>query len=336
MTDAPTPDQILMQLATGKWIARALGAVAALRIADAFVDGPNAVEHLAEKTGTNPDALHRTLRALATVGVFAETSPRQFTLTPVSAQLRGDHPQSMRALVHWLTEPAGWRAWADYEHTLRSGEPSFDKELGAPVFQYMKEHPETARVFNDAMTGVSVGAGEAIAEAYDFSQVKHVVDVGGGHGILLAAIVRRHPAVKATLYDLSEVTAGAAAALAERGVAEPIEIVGGDFFERVPAGADAYVMKTVLHDWDDDRAAAILVRCREAMARGGRILICEQVIGVGADTAALLDLEMLIMTPGGRERTGAEFATLAARAGLRIRRFVPTASPIVVIECVAA
>jgi predicted O-methyltransferase YrrM len=165
---------------------------------------------------------------------------------------------------------------------------------------------------------------EAVAEAYDFSKARHVVDVGGGHGILLAAIVRRYPGLRATLYDLPEVTAEAPAALAARGVAEPLEIVGGDFFARVPAGADAYVMKMILHDLDDDRAAAILVRCREAMARGGRVLICEQVIGVGADT------------PGGSERTGAEFATLAARAGLRIRRFVPTTSPIVVIECVAA
>lgn len=337
MTDAPpTPDQILMQLATGKWIARALGAVAALRIVDAFVDGPNAVEDLAEKTGTNPDALYRTLRALASVGVFAEAPPRRFALTPVSAPLRSDHPQSMRALVHWLMEPAGWRGWADYEHALRTGEPSFEKELGAPFFRYIKEHPETAQVFHDAMTGFTVGTGEAVAEAYDFSQLRHVVDVGGGHGMLLAAIVRRHPGVRATLYDLPEVTAEAPAALASRGVAEPPEIVGGDFFERVPAGADAYVLKTVLHDWDDDRAAAILVRCREAMARDGRVLICEQVIGVGANLALLTDLEMLIMTPGGRERTAAEFATLAARAGLRIRRFVPTKSPMVVIECVAA
>jgi hypothetical protein len=339
MTDAPpspTPDQILMQLATGKWVARALGAVAALRIADAFVDGPNAVEDLAEKTGTNPDALYRTLRALASVGVFEEAPQRRFALTPVSAPLRSDHPQSMRATVHWLMEPAGWRGWSDYEHALRTGEPSFEKELGAPFFRYIKEHPETARVFHEAMAGFSVVTGEAVAEAYDFSKVRHVVDVGGGHGVMLAAIVRRYPEVRATLFDLPEVTAEAPAALAARGVAEPLEIVGGDFFERVPAGADAYVMKMVLHDWDDDRAAAILVRCREAMARGGRVLICEQVIGVGADLALLTDLEMLIMTPGGRERTGAEFATLAARAGLRIRRFVPTTSPIVVIECVGA
>lgn len=343
MTDAPqtppppTPDQILMQFATGKWIARALGAVAALRVADAFGDGPTAVDVLAEKTGTLADPLYRTLRALATVGVFVELPERRFALTPVSALLRSDHPRSMRAMVHWLMEPAAWRGWSDFEHALRTGESAFEKELGAPVFRYFKEHPETAEVFNEAMTGFSVGAGEAIAAAYDFSGLRHVVDVGGGHGMLLAAIVRRHPGVRATLYDLPEVTASAADALAAHGVAAPIEVVGGDFFERVPAGADGYVMKAIIHDWDDDRCAAILQRCREAMAPGGRVLICEQMVGAAASGLALLaDLEMLVMTSGGRERTSAEFATLAARAGLRIRRFVPTESPFFVIECVAA
>lgn len=326
-----------MQFALGKWISRALGAIAALRIADAFVDGPNAAEDLAAKTGTNADALYRTLRALAAVGIFVEGPPRQFSLTPVSALLRSDHPQSMRASVHWLTEPAAWRAWSDYEHSLRTGEPAFDKELGTSAFRYFKEHPETGAVFNEAMSGFTIASGEAIAAAYDFSGVRHLVDIGGGHGMLLAAIVRRYPELRATLFDLPEVTAGAPAALAAHGVTAAIEIVGGDFFERVPAGADAYVMKAIIHDWDDDRSAAILQRCREAMARGGRVLICEQVIGLGDQSLApFADLEMLIMTQGGRERTGAEFATLAARAGLRIRRFVTTASPFAVIECVAA
>lgn len=343
MTDAPqtppppSPDQILMQFATGKWVARALGAVASLRVADAFGEGPTAVDELAEKTGTRADPLYRTLRMLAAVGVFVELPDRRFALTPVSELLRSDHPQTMRPLVHWLMEPAAWRGWSDYEHSLRTGEPAFEKELGAPVFRYLKEHPETAEVFNAAMTGFSVGAGEAVAAAYDFSGVKHLVDVGGGHGMLLAAIVRRNPELRATLYDLPEVTAGAAAALAAHGVMAPIEVVGGDFFESVPTGADAYIMKAIIHDWDDDRCATILQRCREAMTRGGRVLICDQVIGMGpANLAVFSDIEMLIMTNGGRERTGAEFATLAARAGLRIRRFVPTESPFFVIECVAA
>ncbi len=328
----PSPSHLVMRLGFGFVVSQALHAVLELGIADLLADGPEAVEALAAASGADREALYRILRLLAAEGVFREMAPGRFALTEAGAALRRDRPGSPADFLLMINrEP--YRAFADLTQTLRGGEPAFDRVFGQPRFDWLAVHPEAAVLFQRAMVALGQGSNEAVAQAYDFGPFSRVVDVGGGHGRLLAAILARHPHLSGVLFDLP---AGLRAAEAGLGGALPrTELVAGSFFEAVPAGADLYVLKKVIHDWDDERAVLILRRCREAMAERGRVLVAETLVPAGDEPAEikLIDVLMLGVT-GGLERTEAQYAALLAAAGLRLERVLPTAAAIAILEAV--
>ena len=337
MPPAPPPEQLLMQMATGKWVSKALSLVADLAIPDRLTAGPRSADDLAKETAVNADALYRLLRAAAGFGVLTELPERRFENNALSNLLRSDVQGSMRGMIRWLGEDSAWQAWGGLDYSVKTSQPAFDHVLGVQVFEHFQQHPEAGQVFNDAMVGFTAMTGPAVAEAYDFSAFKQIVDVGGGHGALLAAIAGKHPGPRGVVFDRPEVVAGAPALVASQGLSGRIETAGGDFLSAVPAGADAYIMKHIIHDWDDERSTTILSNCRRVMSPGGKVLIVEQIVTDRPDAALvkLIDLEMLVMTTGGRERTEREFAQLLATAGLRMTRIVPTHSPVSIVEAVA-
>lgn len=327
------PPAILLQMMTGYWASQALYVAAKLGVADQLADGPVPCEALAAATGADAPSLRRVLRALASVGVFTEAAPDNFALTPLAGLLRTGTPGSMRALAIMYAEEQ-YRAWGDLLHSVRTGTPAFSRQFGMDYFAYLATHPEADRVFNAAMTGWTDQLADAVVDAYDFSPFGTVVDVGGSYGTLLTAILRRHPGARGILFDQPHVVADAAGQLAAAGVADRCTAVGGDFFRELPAGADAYVLAQILHDWDDERSTAILARCHRAMAGRGALLLSERVLPVGADRPwepFFSDLHMLQVL-GGRERTEAGWRALLAGAGFTLTRIVPTASGFGVIE----
>jgi O-methyltransferase/methyltransferase family protein len=326
--------QQIFQLITGFMASAALGVVAELGVADHLADGPRSAADLAARTGANEDALYRVLRALAVTGVFAESSPRTFALTPAAVLLRANVPGSVRDLVLWLCDPFHFRVYAEMAHSVRTGETVGEKVVGMPVFEYLQREPELSARFNNAMTNFSAGVAPAMLEAYDFSGIGVLVDVAGGHGMMLASILRQYPRMRGVLFDVEHVIAGATAAEA-LGVADRCEKVSGDFFKTVPRGGDAYLMKHIIHDWDDERAGVILRNIRAALEgkAHGKVILVEAVVKPAnePDLSKLGDLEMMLL-PGGRERTEAEFAALFARNGFQLTRVVPTQAPLWVVE----
>lgn len=315
----------LREMVDGFWTSQAVYVVAKLGIADLLADGPRDCTTLASAAGVDATALHRLLRMLASLGIFAEAEPETFTLTPLAACLRSDAPGSMRPWTLSMGELA-WQPWGELLHSVRTGESAFARVHGASRYEYLERHPDEAANFADAMSVFSAQAAAAIVADYDFSRFQEVVDVGGGHGGLLATILDANPQATGILLDRPDVAAEAETTLREQGLAARCRCVGGDFFESVHEGADAYILKDVLHNWDDERAAAILRNCRSAMVPTGRILIIDPVIRPGnePDFAKLLDLHMLVMH-GGRERTEEELGVLLRDAGLRLLRTIPTA-----------
>ncbi len=330
---SPPPDAVLAQLIFGKCVAMAISVAAKLRVADKLAAGPKSVADLARETGTHAGSLYRVLRALASVGVFAEEPDGRFRLTPMAEYLRTGVPGSLRGVADYMGSDWSWRPWGKLLDSVRTGETAFDRVFGEPCFDYLAKHPDESAVFNEGMTGFSSATAPAVAEAYDFSRFGTVVDVGGGHGTLLAAILKAHPDVRGVVYDAPHVADGAREALRAAGLADRCRVEGGDFFKSVPAGGDAYLMKHIIHDWPDDKATTILRNCRKAVKPGGKLLLVEIVLKPGnePDLGKILDLEMLVL-PSGRERTEAEYAALFAGAGWRLARVVPTKSPVQVIE----
>jgi hypothetical protein len=327
-----SPQEQMSRMLTGYWVAQALYAAARLRLADLLKDGPRSADDLAAATGTRGDTLYRLLRALASVGVFAEDDHRRFTLTPLAECLRSDVPGSQWALAVMNGEEH-YHAWGDLLYSLKTGKPAFDKHYGAPVFDYLSRHPEQAVVFDAAMVGVHGRETAAMLDAYDFAGIGTLADVGGGNGSLLTEVLRKHPALRGLLYDLPNVVARARAGLDAAGLAERCRAVPGDFFASVPAGADAYLLRHILHDWDDEKATKILRNIRQAVAPSGKVLVVESVIPPGNTPSfgKLLDLTMLVI-PGGRERTEEEYRALFAAGGFRLTRVVPTRAEVSVIE----
>jgi SAM-dependent methyltransferase len=337
--DAVSPQVLVMQLLTTKVAAQALTQAAELGVADQLRQGPRPVAELADSLKVSEDALYRVLRALAGVGFFVEHPGRTFSNNENSEILRTGVPGSMRAMARWLGEESSWwKAWGQLSHSLRTGRPAAEVVFGGTTFDFFSRTPRVNEIFQSAMTDFSAVAAKAVAMAYDFAAVKRVVDVGGGHGTLLAAILEASPEATGVLFDLPEVLAGADATLEASGQSNRIEKVAGNFLEMVPADGDLYIMKHIIHDWDDARCITLLQNCRRAMKPGGRVLIVEHVITDQPEStmAKLLDLEMLVMTPGGRERTDQEFRELLQKAGLELERIIPTESPVCVLEAVAA
>jgi len=332
------PSAMLMQLIIGGCVAQCMSVAAHLGLADRMTKGPQASEELARACGAHALSVYRLCRALANAGVFEEHDGKRFSLTPMGECLRTDISGSMAGVAKMFGDRWHAAAWAELLHSVRTGEPAFPKVYGEGLFEWFGTHREEAEIFNEAMTSFSSTTAEAVVAAYDFSSFTRLADIGGGHGFLLASILKANPKVQGVLVDLPQVVEGAKDLLAKNGVEQRCEIVGGDFFKTVPEGCDAYMMKHIIHDWGDETCTTLLRHCVQGLAPGGRVLVLEQVVpprGVPS-MAKIVDIEMLVMTHGGYERTEAEFAELFSRAGLRLSGVVPTASPVALLEAVRA
>lgn len=325
----------LREMFTGYWVSQSIYAIAKLGVADLLGDGPREIEQLARSLRVDQRALYRIMRTLASYGLFAEDHDHRFRLTPLGSLLQTGIPGSMRSMAIWNGE-LPYRAWGAVMHTLETGQPALKHALGMKLFDYLSQDPESRRVFDEAMTGLSVQVSQAVVSAYDFSGIKRIVDVGGGQGSLVAAILAAHEQMNAVLFDLPPAVENARKQIDAAGLASRCEVVGGDFFEHVPAGADCYILASVIHDWDDEHSLRILQQCREAMDRGSRLLLVECVIRDSSEPrfSKLLDLQMLVVT-GGRERTETQFKELLTAAGFRVSSVIQTTAPECVIEAVA-
>lgn len=324
----------MMQFLNGMIVSRCIGLAAELGIADLLQDGLRSASSLADATGTQPGPLYRLLRMLAGLGIFAEQADRRFANTPLSETLRKDTPDSVRDYARWLCTDLHWRTLGDLDYTVRTGEPSIVKDHpGKTPFDVLFGDPEASVVFDEAMTGLSVGEGAAIVQAYDFSPYERVVDVGGGHGYLATLIARNSPRTRVTVYDLQHVVEGARSRIESGGLSEQVGAVAGSFLEAVPGPADLCVLKHIVHGFDDERARRILSNCRHALRDGGHVLVCEMLVTPGPEgvPARVMDIEMLA-GPGGRERTKAEYSELFEEAGLRLERVIETRTPLYLLE----
>ena len=337
-TPQDTPPQMAMlQMTSGYWISQSIYAAAKLGIADLLKDGAKSCDELANSTGTNARSLYRVMRALAQVGVFAEKEEGSFSLTPLSACLQSDHPKSMRALAILFGEEQ-YKAWGDILYSVQTGESSFEHLFGMPVFDYYAQNPESGKTFNQAMTSGSDAEKAAVVETYDFSNIHKLVDIGGGQGSFISAILKANSHLQGVLFDLQSVVEAAPDVISAEGVADRCEIVGGSFYESVPSGADAYILKHVLHDWDDETSLTILKNCHQAMEENGKLLVVEQVVPPGNEPALakFMDVNMMMLHPGGCERTEAEYRALFEAAGFKLTKTTPTKAMVSVIEAVKA
>ncbi len=330
------PSLAVRRMIDGYKLSQALHVVATLGVADLLAGGPRTSTELAEAVGAHPVALYRVLRALASVGIFHELDGAWFALTSLGDCLRSDAPEPVGAWAAFVGRAYRWQAWAHLLDSVRTGECAFRQVHGLSGWDYRARNPEENAIFDRAMTDLSRRASRAIVEAYDFGRHTTVVDVGGGRGALLAAILTRYPAVHGIVFDLPQVVAESPPLLEAAGIAERCEIVGGNFFDGVPPGADAYLLKTVLHDWDDEHALRILHACRRASSTGGALVIIEWDLGSRntARDAKLSDLEMLVGN-GGLERSLDQYSALLTRSGFRLERSSKTRIGFSVLEATA-
>ena len=335
--EAAPPHVQLVQMAMGHWISRIVYLAAQLGIADLLASGPKTADELAGPTKMHAPSLYRWMRSLANLGILTESPGRRFALTPLGEALKTGAPGSARASI--LTIASDWwlEGFAELPYSVETGKSGFEKSMGMPIFDWMAKHPEIASLFSETMIGFHGQEPAAVADTYDFSGLKTLVDVGGASGFLLATLLRRNPASRGILFDLPHVVRDAPPLLAAQGVAERVTIEAGSFFETVPAGGDAYLLSHIIHDWDEEKCLAILGHVRRAMNPKGRLLLIEMVLPAD-DTphpGKMLDVMMLV-GPGGQERTEPEYATLLGKAGFRLTRVVPTASAASVVEAVVA
>jgi hypothetical protein len=330
--DTPTPQQRIQAIRLAVWQSYAIGAATKLGVAEALADGPLKLEALAARTGTDAPTLYRLLRALETAGFFTETEPGIFGNTDASDCLRAGVPGSQRALViRFLTDAdAQWQVWGALDEAVRTGEATFDKVHGCDLWEYGRRHPEAATRFNEAMRATSAAVTPVIAAAYDWGRFPVIADIAGGIGTQLAAILHRFPAVRGILFDQPHVGAEA--------IAHPrISVASGDFFSAVPEGADAYLLRWILHDWPDPKAAEILRVVRRAMRPEARLVLVESVVPPGPifSHGKWADLLMLVNL-AGRERTEAEFAALLDGAGFRLEQTLQTECPLSILVAAPA
>jgi hypothetical protein len=316
----------LMQILNGGAVASAVVCLAKLGIPDLVESGPKSAEELARQIGAQPRALYRLMRATASVGVLAEGPDSRFSQTPLSDVLRTKANPSLRAWALFGTQEWYLRGWERLEYSVRTGKPPLEEVYGKSLFEHFKESPAEAQVFNDGMTALSTIDSPAVADAYSFDGIRSIVDVAGGHGLLLATILARNPQMTGTLFDEPHVIEGAKSGPL-KSVLDRCTLVPGNMFVSLPAGADAYIMKHILHDWQDDVCIKLLKSCRAAVNPGGKLLVVDCVIPPGNSfhPGKFIDLAMMLF-PGGRERTEKEFAELFAAAGWRLNRVVPTAA----------
>jgi len=332
----PQPAEIVMQVATGHFVASALYGVLSAGIPELLKSGSKSVTELALLAGLHEGALYRVMRALSSAGLFRENPARTFSLTAVSEPLCKDAKNSVRHMALWLTLPFHFEVYGQLCHSLRTGETVSEKLYGLPCFDYLAQNKEVNDVFNDAMTEFSANVIPAVLEAYDFSclSLKTLVDVAGGHGKVLTAILKKNPGVRGVLFDLEHVVNGAVPRIESEGLAARCRVAHGDFFEAVPAG-DAYIMKNIIHDWDDAHARTILNNIHAAAAPDARLFLIEAVMAPGNEPhfAKMVDLEMMLL-PGGSERTEQEYRDLLAESGFKLTKVIKTKSPLDLIEAV--
>ena len=329
--------QQLMQISNGFLLTACLHVGAKLNIAELVASGPRPVESLAKQTGMNADALYRVLRALVSIGIFSEPQPRTIGLSPAAELLRTGVADSMRDLVVWVTNPFVMQVSSDLMYSVETGKPAIEHLYGKPAFECFTSMPEFGRAFNEGMTAISADLAPAVLDAYDFAGVETLMDVAGGHGYFLCEALRRHPRMKGMLLDLPAVVEGAKCTMCEMRVDDRCQPVAGNFFEHIPSGADAYFMQHILHDWTDEEALKILGHVHQALAGKpqGRLIVVDTVLPEDArpHPGKLLDLLML-MFPGGRERSESQWGELLGKAGFGITKIVPTKGPDSVIEAV--
>jgi hypothetical protein len=323
----------LRQLIMGFRTAQLIYVAAKLGLADCLEQGPQTPQALAQAVGAEPQALYRLLRALASLGIFAETAEGAFALTPPAQLLQTHTAGSLRHVAILYGEEWLWQAYGRMLHSIQTGQPAFEHTHGQSFYDYLRDYPRAAVQFHNAMSGYSAQEVAAILEAYDFSGFDKVVDVGGGHGTLIAALLRTHPHLSGVVFDLPPVVADAERLLGEAGMAARAECVAGDFFTAIPGGGDVYLLKSVLHNWDDAAAIHILQACRRVIATDARLLVVERVIPPGniPAEAKLFDINMLVVV-GGRERTESEYQALFQAAGFNLIRIILTHSPLSLIE----
>jgi SAM-dependent methyltransferase len=321
------------QVFGGSWITQAIWVAAELGIADLLKNGPCSVEELSSETGSDSDALYRLLRALASAGVFTEEPRRRFALSPLAELLQTDVSGSQRAFATMMGSEFN-AAWGELLHSVRTGVPGFYKRFGKRFFEYMTENPERHAIYDSAMAGIHGPETGPMLDAYDFGSFGCIADIGGGNGSTLAVILGRHPAVRGILFDLPSVADRARQTIPETGFAERIAIEGGDFFKSVPSGADAYLLRHVIHDWQDLEAISILTQCHKAMNPGGKVLIAEMVVPDRNEPGFGKWLDLMMLVVAGRERTKDEYGKILSEAGLRMTRIIPTTSDVSIIEAV--
>ena len=322
----------LMRLINGYQVSQALHVAAALGVADQLKDGPKSYDAVARACGAHPASLYRLLRALAAVGVFHEASNKECSLTRLGLSLTSDTAGSTRNYAQWIGTPGQWGSWGNLLYSIKSGECAQRFTCGTDAWTYREEHPEDQAVFNCAMTGNSRSEAEAVLEAYDFSRFGCVVDIGGGQGRLLKAILTACPATHGILFDQPQVIASAGHVLAVAGLAQRCQIVAGSFFESVPDKGDAYIMKAILHDWDDERSIDIMQTCRRAMSSTATLFVIERVIGPPNEIpeGKFSDLNMMVQY-AALERTRQEFRDVLQNGGFDMSEVVPTRCPLSIV-----
>jgi hypothetical protein len=336
-TESAPPHAQLVQMAMAHWVSHIVYVAAKLSLADHLAKGPKGADKLAGETGTHAPSLYRLMRTLANLGILTEDATHQFSLTPLGEPLQTGAPGSARATI--LTIASDWwvAGFGQLLYSVETGKSGFEKSMGMPMFDWLGKHPEEASMFSETMIGVHGAEPPAVADAYDFSGLTTIVDVGGATGNLLTTILNNYPGSRGILFDLPHVVRDAPQLIQARGLADRVTIEAGNFFERVPSGSNAYLLSHIIHDWTEDQCLSILGNCRREMNPGSRLLIIEMVLPTG-DTphpGKMLDMMMLV-GPGGQERTEQEYSTLLAKAGLRLTRVVPTESPVSVVEACLA
>jgi ubiquinone/menaquinone biosynthesis C-methylase UbiE len=331
MADKPTPRQQLAQMITSYWTSQSIHVAAKLKLADLIHAGPKTGAELAAATKTQPQALYRLLRALASAEIFREEAGGKFHMTDKADLLRDAHG-SMWAVAMMMGDEH-FRSWGDLLYSVQTGKPAFDHIFGKPVFEWLSQHAEEAKIFDAAMTGFHGPETQAMIDAYDYTGINTLVDIGGGNGTVLTAVLQKNPTMEAILYDLPGVIERAKKNLADAGLSSRCKTMAGSFFDSVPVGGDAYQMRHIIHDWTDEQCDTILRNVRRVIPKHGRLLVIEMVIKPGNEPqpAKWLDLNMLVL-PGGRERTEAEYRDMYAKADFRLERIVPTPTEVSVIE----
>lgn len=319
------------KMLVGGWITQGIYVAAELGIADLLIDGPKTAKELAAQTATHDQSLYRVLRALASDGIFSEDTENGFSLTPMAEFLRSDHPHSSRAFAI-MAGAELYKAWGRLLRAVQTGKEVMEETFGRKFFQYMTDHPDRHRIYDAAMTSIHDSETQPMLDTYDFSGFNKIVDIGGGNGSLLSAILNKHSNCTGILFDLPQVVNSARQTIESSGLSDRCEIIGGDFFDSVPANCDLYLMRHVIHDWQDEPAITILSNCQKAMNPDSKVLLIENIIHSDNTPCFSKWLDLMMLLVDGRERTQEQYNRLFSEAGLKLNRIIPTASEISIVE----